>query len=117
MTAADAERSAPPAPGRSRSTPARMPSGGGHGGGRLAALNPRPGSIPMIENVGNLVCPAMFDLGERMKVAVISTPEGADKPFKIPAHVPRRRGRSDQQDQSALHVDFDIDFCVAIFAR
>jgi hydrogenase nickel incorporation protein HypB len=47
-------------------------------------LDPQPGSILMIENVGNLVCPAMFDLGERMKVAVISTPEGEDKPIKYP---------------------------------
>jgi hydrogenase nickel incorporation protein HypB len=48
------------------------------------ALDPSPGSILMIENVGNLVCPAMFDLGERMKVVVTSTPEGEDKPLKYP---------------------------------
>jgi hydrogenase nickel incorporation protein HypB len=48
------------------------------------ALNPAPGSILMIENVGNLVCPAMFDLGEAMKIAVISTTEGEDKPLKYP---------------------------------
>ena len=50
----------------------------------VAALDPEPGSWLLIENVGNLVCPAMFDLGERMKVAVISTPEGEDKPLKYP---------------------------------
>ena len=38
----------------------------------------------LIENVGNLVCPAMFDLGEAMKIAVISTTEGEDKPLKYP---------------------------------
>jgi hydrogenase nickel incorporation protein HypB len=40
--------------------------------------------VLFIENVGNLVCPAEFDLGEDFKVAVLSTPEGADKPLKYP---------------------------------
>lgn len=39
----------------------------------------------LIENVGNLVCPANFDLGEAMKIVVLSTTEGADKPLKYPA--------------------------------
>ena len=39
----------------------------------------------IIENVGNLVCPAAFDLGEGMKLAVLSTPEGDEKPLKYPA--------------------------------
>lgn len=39
----------------------------------------------IIENVGNLVCPAAFDLGESMKLAVLSTPEGDEKPLKYPA--------------------------------
>jgi hydrogenase nickel incorporation protein HypB len=39
----------------------------------------------IIENVGNLVCPAAFDLGERLKLAVLSTPEGDEKPLKYPA--------------------------------
>ena len=39
----------------------------------------------IIENVGNLVCPAAFDLGESMKVAVLSAPEGDEKPLKYPA--------------------------------
>ena len=37
-----------------------------------------------IENVGNLVCPAEFDLGEEAKATILSTPEGEDKPFKYP---------------------------------
>ena len=41
-------------------------------------------SILFIENVGNLVCPAMFDLGETKRVVVISTTEGEDKPLKYP---------------------------------
>lgn len=40
--------------------------------------------VLFVENVGNLVCPAEFDLGEDFKVAVLSTPEGADKPLKYP---------------------------------
>ena len=39
----------------------------------------------IIENVGNLVCPAAFDLGESMKIAVLSAPEGEEKPLKYPA--------------------------------
>ena len=39
----------------------------------------------IIENVGNLVCPSAFDLGEGLRVAVISTTEGDDKPLKYPA--------------------------------
>ena len=41
--------------------------------------------LVFVENVGNLVCPAEFDLGEDFKVAVSSVPEGADKPLKYPA--------------------------------
>jgi hydrogenase nickel incorporation protein HypB len=50
----------------------------------LQQLNPTPGSVVMIENVGNLVCPAMFDLGEHAKVAILSVTEGDDKPLKYP---------------------------------
>jgi len=39
----------------------------------------------LIENVGNLVCPASYDLGEDMKVVLISTTEGDDKPLKYPS--------------------------------
>lgn len=47
-------------------------------------LNPSEGSLLFIENVGNLVCPAMFDLGETKKVVIVSTTEGDDKPLKYP---------------------------------
>jgi len=47
-------------------------------------LKPKDGSILMIENVGNLVCPSMFDLGERKRIVIISTTEGEDKPLKYP---------------------------------
>jgi hydrogenase nickel incorporation protein HypB len=50
----------------------------------LARLSPPARSVLMIENVGNLVCPALFDLGERAKVVVLSVTEGEDKPLKYP---------------------------------
>jgi hydrogenase nickel incorporation protein HypB len=50
----------------------------------VKTLAPRAGSVLAIENVGNLVCPALFDLGERAKVLVASVTEGDDKPIKYP---------------------------------
>lgn len=50
----------------------------------LEDLDPPDGAIVFIENVGNLVCPALFDLGERRKVAILSVTEGDDKPLKYP---------------------------------
>ena len=50
----------------------------------LQQLDPPPGSMLMIENVGNLVCPALFDLGEHAKVVILSVTEGEDKPVKYP---------------------------------
>jgi hydrogenase nickel incorporation protein HypB len=50
----------------------------------LRTLDPQPSSVVFIENVGNLVCPALFDLGESARVVVMSATEGADKPLKYP---------------------------------
>jgi hydrogenase nickel incorporation protein HypB len=50
----------------------------------LAELSPPAGSLVFVENVGNLVCPALFDLGEAAKVVVVSVTEGEDKPLKYP---------------------------------
>lgn len=47
-------------------------------------LKPVADSVLMIENVGNLVCPAMFDLGELKRIVIISVTEGEDKPLKYP---------------------------------
>lgn len=83
----------------------------------VRALNPAPGSLLLIENVGNLVCPAMFDLGEAMKVAVISTTEGEDKPLKYP-HMFRAVGIVviNKTDLSA-HVGFDEPLCRSNIAK
>jgi len=50
----------------------------------LDKLDPAPGALVFVENVGNLVCPALFDLGEGGKVVIISVTEGTDKPLKYP---------------------------------
>lgn len=47
-------------------------------------LNIENDSVLMIENVGNLVCPSMFNLGEHKRVVIVSTTEGDDKPIKYP---------------------------------
>src|SRR5262245_21113599 len=52
--------------------------------GALRALAPPAGSLLLIENVGNLVCPALFDLGERARAVMLSVTEGDDKPLKYP---------------------------------
>jgi hydrogenase nickel incorporation protein HypB len=52
-------------------------------------LAPARGSVLLIENVGNLVCPALFDLGEQARVVIVSVTEGDDKPLKYP-HMFRR---------------------------
>jgi len=50
----------------------------------LEALDPAAGSIVVVENVGNLVCPALFDLGEDARVVIASVTDGDDKPLKYP---------------------------------
>jgi len=51
----------------------------------IAALDLAALDLLVIENVGNLVCPANYDLGEAIKIVVVSTTEGDDKPLKYPA--------------------------------
>jgi hydrogenase nickel incorporation protein HypB len=50
----------------------------------LQELKPKSQSVVFIENIGNLVCPSMFDLGEQKRVVIISVTEGEDKPLKYP---------------------------------
>jgi hydrogenase nickel incorporation protein HypB len=77
----------------------------------LDTLEPEPGSLLFIENVGNLVCPALFDLGEQTKVVVISVTEGADKPLKYP-HMFAAAGLVLINKIDLLpYVDFDLDAC------
>ena len=72
----------------------------------LAELKPAFGSVVLIENVGNLVCPALFDLGERAKVVILSVTEGEDKPLKYPHMFRAARGHTAEQDRSAAPPRF-----------
>jgi hydrogenase nickel incorporation protein HypB len=79
----------------------------------LETLQPEPDSLVFIENVGNLVCPALFDLGEQTKVVVISVTEGADKPLKYP-HMFAAAGLIIINKTDLLpYVDFDLDVCAS----
>lgn len=77
----------------------------------LHRLNPAPGSLLFIENVGNLVCPAMFDLGEAAKVVVISVTEGEDKPLKYPAMFAAAGICLINKIDLLPHVDFSLEKC------
>lgn len=78
----------------------------------LAELAPPRGSLVFIENVGNLVCPALFDLGEKAKVAIVSVAEGDDKPLKYP-HMFLASDLVIVQKLDLLpYVSFDVGTCV-----
>ena len=74
----------------------------------LRALDPPSGSIVLIENVGNLVCPALFDLGEEAKVVISSVTEGADKPVKYPNMFRRADLVLVNKTDLLPYVDFDV---------
>ncbi len=78
----------------------------------LATLEPPAGSVLMIENVGNLVCPALFDLGETSRVVVMSVTEGDNKPLKYP-HMFRTADLLILNKTDLLpYVDFDPGRCL-----
>jgi hydrogenase nickel incorporation protein HypB len=82
----------------------------------LRKLAPPAHSLVIIENVGNLVCPALFDLGEAEKVVIMSVTEGEDKPLKYP-HMFRAAGVMLINKIDLIpHLEFDIERC-AQFAR
>ncbi len=77
----------------------------------IGDLAPRDRSLLMIENVGNLVCPAMFDLGEAAKVVIISVTEGDDKPLKYPTMFAAADLCLINKVDLLPYVDFDVDKC------
>ena len=81
--------------------------------GALAELRPDFGSVLMIENVGNLVCPALFDLGEWAKVAILSTTEGEDKPLKYPYMFRAAKLMLLNKIDVLPHLNFDADRAIA----
>jgi hydrogenase nickel incorporation protein HypB len=72
-----------------------------------------PGSLLFIENVGNLVCPAGFDLGERHKVAVLSVTEGEDKPLKYPHMFAAASLMLLNKIDLLPYLNFDLEACIA----
>jgi hydrogenase nickel incorporation protein HypB len=80
-------------------------------------LDPAGGSLLLIENVGNLVCPALIDLGERTKVVLMSVTEGEDKPLKYP-HMFRAASVLLLSKIDLLpYLDFDVTACLAYARR
>ena len=82
----------------------------------LQQLDPPPNSVVLIENVGNLVCPALFDLGERSKVVIASVTEGDDKPIKYPHMFRQSEVMILNKIDLLPYVPFSVDRCLA-YAR
>ncbi len=81
-------------------------------GHALDALDSPPGSVLFIENVGNLVCPADFDLGEAHKVVVLSVTEGEDKPLKYANMFAVADLMLLNKCDLLPYLDFDVDRCI-----
>ncbi|HEY9417716.1 MAG TPA: hydrogenase nickel incorporation protein HypB [Pseudonocardia sp.] len=79
----------------------------------LRTLAPPDSSVLFIENVGNLVCPALFDLGESAKVVITSTTEGEDKPLKYPQMFAAADLVLLNKIDLLPHLDFDVERCRA----
>jgi hydrogenase nickel incorporation protein HypB len=81
-------------------------------GHALDTLKPDQGSLLFIENVGNLVCPAAFDLGEAHKVAILSVTEGEDKPIKYPDMFHAADLMLLNKIDLLPYLDFDVQRCI-----
>ncbi len=79
----------------------------------LDELAPAPGGLLFIENVGNLICPALFDLGEAHKVIVLSVTEGEDKPLKYPDMFAAADLMLVNKSDLLPHLEFDLAACLA----
>jgi len=86
-------------------------------GHALEALPLEAGGLLFIENVGNLVCPAAFDLGEAHKVVVLSVTEGEDKPLKYPDMFAASDLMLLNKVDLLPHLDFDVGACLAAARR
>jgi hydrogenase nickel incorporation protein HypB len=82
----------------------------------ITELKPPRGAIVFIENVGNLICPALFDLGERAKVVILSVTEGEDKPIKYPHMFRACQVMLISKIDLLPHLRFSIERC-ANYAR
>ncbi len=86
-------------------------------GHALEHLEPEDGSLLFIENVGNLVCPAGFDLGEAHKVVILSVTEGEDKPIKYPDMFHASDLMLLTKTDLLPHLDFDVEKCRELALR
>jgi len=80
----------------------------------LEVIRPDQGSIVFVENVGNLICPTEFDLGEHERVVMLSVTEGTDKPEKYPLAFRSASAVAITKTDLAPYVDFDIDASLAL---
>ncbi|QFT29014.1 hydrogenase nickel incorporation protein HypB [Roseibium porphyridii] len=78
-------------------------------GHAIEHMSPCDGSLIFIENVGNLVCPAAFDLGEAHKVVILSVTEGEDKPIKYPDMFAAADLMLLNKSDLLPHLDFDVE--------
>jgi hydrogenase nickel incorporation protein HypB len=81
-------------------------------GKAFETLAPAANALLFIENVGNLVCPAAFDLGEAHKVVLLSTTEGEDKPSKYPDMFAAADLMLLNKSDLLPHLDFDVGACI-----
>ncbi|MBK9026665.1 MAG: hydrogenase nickel incorporation protein HypB [Propionivibrio sp.] len=86
-------------------------------GHAMDKLNLAEDSLLLIENVGNLVCPAAFDLGEAHKVAILSVTEGEDKPIKYPDMFRAASLMLLNKIDLLPYVDFNMDSAIAYARR
>ena len=75
------------------------------------------GGVLFIENVGNLVCPASFDLGEAAKVSILSVTEGEDKPLKYPDMFHASELMILNKTDLLPYLDFDVEKCIEYAKR
>ncbi|MDR4462275.1 MAG: hydrogenase nickel incorporation protein HypB [Nitrospirales bacterium] len=78
----------------------------------LEALQPSAQSVVLIENVGNLICPALFDLGEQARVVILSVTEGEDKPLKYPHMFKSAQLVLINKIDLLPYLSFDMDQCL-----
>lgn len=83
----------------------------------LDTLKLETGGVLFIENVGNLVCPAAFDLGEAAKVAILSVTEGEDKPLKYPDMFQAAQLMILNKTDLLPYVPFDVEKCIEYARR
>ncbi len=80
-------------------------------------IDDTPGALLLIENVGNLVCPALWDLGEAAKIVILSVTEGADKPLKYPDMFAASSLMLLNKIDLLPYVDFDVEKCIEAAQR